>query len=101
MKYFLIIFILGIGTYSIRASFILLGHKISIHENIKLALSFLSITILPAMIYPSIILKYQPSLEINERLIASIIALALAYRFKNILITIIGGFVSLLILLQL
>tara|TARA_B100001971_G_scaffold84647_1_gene78192 strand:- start:302419 stop:302724 length:306 start_codon:yes stop_codon:yes gene_type:complete len=95
MNYFILIFILGVGTFLIRTSFILLGHKISIHHNIKVALSFLTITLLPAMIFPKIILLNPTPTELNERLAASIVALFISYQSKNVLITMLGGFLSL------
>lgn len=96
MKYFFLVSLLAIGTYLIRCSFIILGDKISIHENIKLGLGFLTITILPALVFPNVIIESIDLGSVHPRIWASLFAIGISLVSKNILITMIGGFTLLI-----
>jgi len=100
MKYYILITILILVTYFIRSSFILFGHRLTFSKDAKLALSFLVISILPAMIFPGILVKYEPVHIFNERLVASIFAIGISLKSKNIMTTMIGGLSMLLFLHQ-
>ena|GEM_PF-3437933 len=100
MKYYVLITILFFITYFIRSSFIVFGHRIHLSENIKLGLSFLVVSILPAMIFPSILLEYDSSLFINERLVAAIAAIVISLKTKSIMATMFGGFGVLMLMHQ-
>lgn len=100
MKYYILITILFLITYFIRSSFIVFGNKIQLSQNIKLGLSFLVVAILPAMIFPNILLEYDSSLLINERLVAAIAAIVISLKTRSIVATMLGGFGVLMLMHQ-
>jgi branched-subunit amino acid transport protein len=88
---------IGILTFIIRLSFIILADRLSLPAALQRALNFVPIAALTAILVPAII---QPSgiLNIsftNGRLIAGTLAIIIAWRTKNTFITIGAGMLCL------
>jgi branched-subunit amino acid transport protein len=93
MTAWLTIFAAGLITYATRLSFILLFERIAIPAWLKRALRFVPAAVLSAIILPELVfqdgsLALTPS---NPRLLAGIVAILVAWRTKNILLTLISG----------
>ncbi len=94
------IIIIGLLTFGIRVSFMLFMGKVRILPMAQAALRFVPVAVLSALIAPALFLP-RGSLDLsfgNIRLIAGIIAILVAWRTKNVLLTIVVGMVCLLIL---
>ena len=94
--------ILGMGviTFGLRYSFIALSGRLELPPTLRRALRFvpaavLSALVLPALVYPSGELFLSLS---NDRLVAGLIALGVAWRSKSILLTLVVGMVALWLL---
>jgi len=94
---------LAIGTFLIRASFIQLLSNREIHPRLARALRLVPASVLSALVVPQILTRDR-SLMIslaNPQLVAGIVAAVVAWRTKNVLLTILSGMVVLWILLAL
>ena len=93
MIIWLIMIGLAIGTFLLRASFILvLGDK-TVHPLIARALRFVPASVLSALVVPQILTR-DGVLQVsffNPQLAAGIVAGLIAWRTKNVLFTILGG----------
>jgi branched-subunit amino acid transport protein len=95
-----VIFILGVATFTIRVSFIsLFGVVENIPDRITHALQFVPPAVFAALAVPAFIAP-SGSIEFigNERLIAGVIATAIAWYIDDVFITIIAGMLTLWIL---
>lgn len=97
MNLWLVIIGMGIITYGIRLSMIVLLEKVTIPTKLKQALRFVPPAVLSAIIFPELL---QPGgrLDVslgNERLLAGLLAMVVAWRTKNVLWTIIVGMAAL------
>lgn len=91
---------IGVITYAIRLSFILLFGKMVIPSFLMRALRFVPVAVLSAIILPALLLdgsRLNLSLG-NARLIAGSIAVVVAWRTRNALLTIVVGMVGLWVL---
>ncbi|MEJ2747962.1 MAG: AzlD domain-containing protein [Anaerolineae bacterium] len=93
MNLWLVIIGMGIITYGIRLSMIVLLEKIEIPDRLKQALRFVPPAVLSAIIFPELL---QPGGNLdrslgNERLLAGLLAIIVAWRTKNVLWTIAAG----------
>ena len=91
---------MGLITYGIRLSMILLLGRVRISEDWQRALRLVPPAVLSAIIFPEL-LRPAGSLDIslgNARLLAGIIAAVVAWRTKNALLTIGVGMAALWIL---
>ena len=94
--------ILGAGavTFALRLSFIALLGRIRIPPYLGRALRFVPAAVLTAVVVP--LLFYEDgALEVslgNERLLAGLVAALIAWRTKNVLLTLGGGMATLWIL---
>jgi branched-subunit amino acid transport protein len=91
---------MGMVTYAIRLSFILLLGRVEIPARIRQALRFVPPAVLSAIIFPEL-LQPQGRLDLspgNVRLLAGLLAALVAWRTKNILLTIAVGMGALWIL---
>ncbi len=93
MTLWLTLLIGGLLTYAIRLSFIVVLGNMNVPDSIRRALRFvpaavLSAIILPEMVRPGGQLNLSPA---NPRLLAGLIAGLVAWRTKNILLTIAVG----------
>ena len=94
------IIIIGLLTLSIRLSFMVFLGKMQVAPMVQRALRFVPIAVLSALIAPALFLT-GGSLNIslgNSHLIAGILAIVVAWRTKNVLLTIFSGMACLLIL---
>ncbi|GCE24486.1 AzlD domain-containing protein [Dictyobacter kobayashii] len=94
------IIIIGLLTLGIRLSFIVFMGKMQVSPIVQQALRFVPIAVLSALISPALFFPHG-SLEVsssNIRLIAGILAILIAWRTKNVLLTISSGMACLLIL---
>ena len=94
------IIIVGLLTLGIRLSFIVFMGKIRISPFAQQALRFVPVSVLSALIAPALFFP-GGSLALsfsNVRLIAGILAILVAWRTKNVLLTIFTGMACLLIL---
>ncbi len=95
-----IIIIVGLLTFSLRLSFIVFMGKMQIAPIAQRSLRFVPIAVLSALIAPALFFP-NGSLELslsNARLIAGLLAILVAWRTKNVLLTIVSGMACLLIL---
>lgn len=94
------IIIIGLLTLGIRLSFMLFMGKMRIVPMVQQALRFVPVAVLSALIAPALFLPGDVlNLSLgNIRLIAGIIAIFVAWRTKNVLLTILIGMACLLIL---
>ena len=94
--------ILGAGavTFALRLSFIVLLERIRIPPTFRRALRFVPAAVLTAVVVP--LLFYENgALEVslgNERLLAGLAAALIAWRTRNVLLTLGGGMATLWIL---
>lgn len=100
MNIWTIMIALGLLTFATRLSFILLLERVNLPRNFHRALRFVPIAVLSAIIAPE--LGYSNNtlaLSLtNPRLLAGLVATFVAYRTKNVILTILAGMVVLWIL---
>ncbi len=100
MNIWLVMLIGGLITFGMRFSFIFLFGKFHIPETVRKALHYVPPAVLSAIVFPELFLSngtLNLSLE-NYRLLAGLIAIAVAWFTKNTLITILIGMLTLLLL---
>lgn len=100
MTLWLIIIGMGIVTYAIRLSLIVLLGRVEVPPLVQQALRFVPPAVLSAIVFPELL---QPggTLDIsfgNARLFAGVLAALVAWRTKNVLLTIGVGMAALWIL---
>lgn len=94
------IIIVGLLTLAIRLSFMMFTGKLQVSSLEQQALRFVPVAVLSALIAPALFLP-NGSLDVslhNARLIAGLVAILVAWRTKNVLLTIFSGMACLLIL---
>lgn len=101
MRLWLIILVIGVITYAIRLSFILLTERMTLPPLALRILRFVPVAVLtaiiaPALVFPTGTLDLSPG---NARLIAGIVAVGVAWRTRNIALTLVAGMGSLWLLL--
>ena len=92
--------IVGLLTLSIRLSFMVFMGKMRVSPIAQQALRFVPVAVLSALIAPALFFP-SGSLDVsfsNVRLIAGILAILVAWRTKNVQLTIFTGMACLLIL---
>jgi branched-subunit amino acid transport protein len=87
------IIISGLLTFAIRLSFILVLGRMKVPDSFTRALRFVPAAVLSAIILPEMV---RPGGELNlsianPRLLAGLVAALIAWRTKNILLTIVAG----------
>lgn len=90
----------GMLTYATRLSFILLFGEIEIPVLVKRALKYVPPSVLATLIFPELLL-HSGNLDIsfsNLRLISGMVAILVAWRTRNMWITILSGMIMLMIL---
>jgi len=100
MNLWLIIFGMGVITYAIRLSMIVMSGQIQLGDHLQRALRFVPPAVLSAIILPEMV---QPggTLDVslgNERLLAGLIAIVVAWYTKNMIWTVAIGMIALWIL---
>lgn len=97
------LFAMGAVTLLIRLSFIALWGRIVLPDVVREALRFVPPAVLAAIIAPALLLRdNQLDLSLgNERLIAGLVAVLVAWRTRNALATIAIGMITLFLAAQL
>lgn len=98
MNIWLLFFLMGLGTFLSRFSFMYLTGKITVSENFSRALRFVPPTVLMGLIFPAIFdinTTSKLSLLINPKLFAAMVAGWIGYKYKNITFSILFGMLSL------
>jgi len=100
MMTWLLILSIGVATYAIRLSFVMFFGKREVPALILRMLRFVPMAVLSAIIWPQLFLsKNVLNLSLNNpRWIAGILAGIIAWRTRNVLLTIVVGMVTLWIL---
>ena len=100
MNYWLIIIAMGVVTFGIRLLPIVLLGRIEIPVVVQRALRFVPPAVLSAIIAPELLMPGgQVNLSLgNARLIAGVLATIVAWRTKNVLLTIAVGMIALWVL---
>lgn len=100
MNIWLTIIGMGLITYAIRLTPIVLLERFELSSPIRQALKFVPAAVLSAIIFPELFMP-EGTIDIsfaNERLLAGLIAALVAWRTKNVLWTIGTGMVALWLL---
>jgi branched-subunit amino acid transport protein len=103
MSFWLVMLIAGMLTYAIRLSFILLWGKVNVPEWLPRALHYVPPAVLTAIFVPELFFR-NGTIDIsagNDRLIAGLLSALVAWRTRNIMLTIVVGMAALLLLQQL
>ena len=100
LSLFLTILVMGLITYSIRLSLILLLDRLAIPPLVQRGLKYVPPAVLSAIIFPEL---FQPQGVLNlswgnARLLAGIVAALVAWRTRNVLWTIAAGMITLWLL---
>jgi len=100
MNLLIVITGMGVITYAIRLSMIVLSGQIQLNDQLQRALRYVPPAVLSAIIVPEMV---QPggTLDLslgNERLLAGLIAIAVAWVTKNMIWTVATGMIALWIL---
>lgn len=100
MTMLMAIVVAGLLTYGQRLSFIALWGRLRLPQGLRRALRFVPVTVLVALIVPDVLMRegtLYVSLE-NARLLAGLLAAAVAWRTRNVLATIVVGMAALIML---
>ena len=100
MNVWLLLIGMGLVTYAIRLSLIVLIGRVDVPPIIQRALRFVPPAVLSAIIFPEL-LRPGGALDLsfgNVRLLAGVLAAGVAWRTKNVLLTIGVGMVALWVL---
>jgi branched chain amino acid efflux pump len=100
MSIWLTMIAIGIATFVTRLSFIYLFGRMEIPEMLRRALLYVPPAVLTAIIFPELLMPggvFNLSFG-NNRLIAGILAALVAWRTKNVLLTILTGMIALYVL---
>ncbi len=100
MNIWLVMLFGGLITFGMRFSFIYLFGRFHIPETLRRALHYVPPAVLSAIIFPEILLhdgKLALTLG-NDRLLAGLVAVLVAWWTKNTLLTILAGMAALLVM---
>jgi len=100
MNIWLVMLSAGLLTYATRLSFILLFGRIDMPPILRRALHYIPPAVLTAIIFPEIFSPNgQPDLSLaNPRFLAGVLAALVAWRTRNVVLTILIGMGALLAL---
>ncbi len=95
MNLWLTVLLAGLATFAIRLSFIGTAGRVAIPAWFRRMLRFVPIAALTALVWPDLLVA-QDSISFGEpRLVAGLFAAAIAWRTRNVLLTIAGGMLAL------
>jgi branched-subunit amino acid transport protein len=100
MNYWLIILAMGLVTFGIRVLPIVLLGRVEIPIEVQRALRFVPPAVLSAIVAPELLMSHG-ALNVsvgNARLLAGLLAMLVAWRTKNVLLTIAFGMIALWVL---
>ena len=92
---------MGVGTFLLRFSFILIMDKLTLPEAFTRMLRFIPASVLPALVAPAVLLHHSGaplSPASLERPLAGLVAVAVAWRTRSVTATIASGMAALWIL---
>jgi branched-subunit amino acid transport protein len=100
MNIWLIFVLGGLLTFGMRYSFIYLLGRFELPETLRRALRFVPPAVLSAIVFPELFIRSgQIDFSLtNFRLLAGLVAVLVAWKTKNTVLTILAGIVALLIL---
>ena len=97
----LLVFVtIGVATYAIRSSFFLLSGRLELPKFIKDGLQYIPAAVLTALVVPALV-QYGGLVQLswqNPRLVAGLLAVGVAYKTRNVLLTLVVGMVILWVL---
>jgi branched-subunit amino acid transport protein len=99
MSLWLVVLLAGLLTFATRLSFILLLDRIKVPDWFRRGLRFVPVAVLSAIILPDLA-THNATLDLslrNPQLYAGALAVLVAWRTKNVLLTILAGMVALLV----
>lgn len=82
---------MGLITFFLRSSFILFLSKRDFPPSIRLALGLVPAAVLSALIWPDVLSKGGHLALEWDRILAALVAVAIAWKTKNVLYTVFGG----------
>lgn len=91
---------IGAGTFVLRAAFLVKASPATLSPTVRASLRFVPVAVLTALITPALV-RPAGTLDIslgNARLVAGILAAAVAWRTRNAVVTVGAGLVALWIL---
>jgi len=91
---------MALVTYALRASFLLLPERIELPAGLRRALRFVPAAVLTAIWAPQLLLAHG-ALAVtpaNHRLLAGMLAIVVAWRFRLTFVTIVAGMLALQLL---
>lgn len=101
MSIWLVFLLGGLLTFGMRFVFIYLLGRFEVPETMRRALRFVPPAVLSAIVFPELMIRSSGQIDLsltNFRLLAGIVAVLVAWRTKNTLLTILAGMVALLLL---
>lgn len=100
MNIWLIMLLGGLITFGMRFSFIYLFGRFDIPETLRRALHYVPPAVLSAIVFPELLIQDgRLALDLaNERLLAGLAAILVAWFTRNTLLTILAGLGALLLL---
>lgn len=100
MNVWLIMLLAGLCTFAIRLSFIILSGRMEFPDGLRRLLRLVPPAVLSAIVFPETLLRDgQVDLSLgNYRLLAGLLAALIAWRTRNVVLTILVGMATLLIL---
>lgn len=99
MSEFLLIVGMALVTFAVRYPVMVLVGKIPLPDNVFRALRYVPPSVLAAIIVPSVLMPDGARVEVsptNSYLVAAIVSALVAWRTKNLLLTIVLGMATLL-----
>ena len=100
MNIWLVFLLGGLLTFGMRFIFIYLLGRFEVPETIRRALRFVPPAVLSAIVVPELLIR-SGQIDVswmNFRLLAGVVAVLVAWKTKNTLLTILGGMATLLLL---
>jgi len=88
-----VLLILGLGliTFLLRSSFIVFLAKGEFPPSVRLALGLVPAAVLAALVWPDVLTRAGAFTLEWDRVLAAGVAVAIAWRSKNVLYTVLGG----------
>jgi branched-subunit amino acid transport protein len=99
MNIWLLMLLAGLITFGMRFSFVFLLGRFEVPETMRRALHYVPPAVLSAIVFPELFLR-NGSLDLslgNSRLLAGVVAVAVAAWTKNSLLTILAGMAALIL----
>jgi len=91
--YWPVVIAMGVGTFLFRLSFILLVDKLTFPETVTRMLRFIPVSVLPALIVPSVLFTGGNALHFAgwDHVLAALTAVIVSWKTGNVFLTILSG----------